>query len=190
MQSIQSAQYVKTLVDPKYKTILEFGVYEGYSLLFIRESFDESYKIFGFDSFEGLPEDWINTHLAKGSFSTGGVAPDIKNVKFYKGWFEDTIPEFLESENVEDIKSIGLIHFDCDLYSSTKTIFKYLHPYIKSGTILAFDEWCYNLDPQFNDHEQKAFYEYVEEYDVNYEFVDYNDNPDPKKIETKIVKIL
>lgn len=187
MQSIQYAQYVSALVDPKYKTVLEFGVYEGHSIRLIRECFNQSYEVFGFDSFEGLPEDWANTHLGKGFFSTGGVAPDVEGVKFYKGWFEDSIPEFLENESID---SIGLLHFDCDLYSSTKTIFKYLHPYIKPGTILAFDEWCYNIDPQFNDHEQKAFYEYVEEYDVKYEFVDFADDPDPKKIERKIVKIL
>lgn len=190
MQSIQYAQYVETIVNPERKTILEFGVYQGHSISLIRESFDESYKIFGFDSFEGLPEDWKNTGLEKGFFSTDGVAPDIEGVKFYKGWFENSILEFLENEKEEVLESIGLIHFDCDLYSSTKTIFKYLHPCIKTGTILAFDEWCYNVDPNFNDHEQKAFYEYVEENGVNYEFVNYTEDPDPKKIERKIIKIL
>ena len=40
---------------------------------------------------------------------------------------------------------------------TTKTIFKYLHPYIKSGTIIVFDEW------HAKGHEDKAFNEWLEE---------------------------
>ena len=40
--------------------ILEFGVFKGKSLTMLSEHFLDQ-KVFGFDSFEGLPEDWIMT---------------------------------------------------------------------------------------------------------------------------------
>jgi hypothetical protein len=180
-----SIEQATTLINPNYKHVLEFGVFQGGTITIIRNLLDSSYKVFGFDSFEGLPEDWVNTQCHKGFFSTGGVVPEIDGVKFFKGWFEDTIPEYLKESD-----TIGLLHVDCDLYSSTKTIFKYLHPYIKSGTIIAFDEWCYNYDERYNDHEQKAFYEYVEEHDVKYEFVPFVCPEAEGNLERKIVRIL
>jgi len=180
---MNSVQYAATLINPEFKHVLEFGVYQGYTVGLIREALDESYKVFGFDSFEGLPEDWENTICIKGYFSTGGVIPNIDGVKFFKGWFEDTIPQYLEEAD-----TIGLLHVDCDLYSSTKTIFDNLHPYIQKGTIIVFDEWCYNADPKYNDHEQKAFYEYVDDYNVKFKFVDFYDQQNPT--ERRIVKIL
>ena len=87
---------------------------------------------------------------------------------------------------LKEADTIALLHVDCDLYSSTKTIFNNLHPYIKKGTLIAFDEWCYNFSESFNDHEQKAFYEYVEQYNVQFEFIDYPVND----VETKLLKIL
>ena len=132
---------------------------------------------------EGLPEDWVNTACHKGYFSTGGMIPNIPGVEFIKGWFEDTIPPFLERA-----KPLALLHIDCDLYSSTKTIFKYMHPYILPGTVIVFDEWIYNFDEKFNDCEQKAFYEYVDEHNVKFEFIPFYDQENP--LERKIVRIL
>jgi hypothetical protein len=183
-----SIEYATTLINPKYNHVLEFGVFQGSTISMIRNLLDDNYKVFGFDSFEGLPEDWINTPCNKGCFTTNGLVPNIDGVKFFKGWFEETIPEYLKDPDTAGLDTIGLLHIDCDLYSSTKTIFKYLYPYIKSGTIIAFDEWCYNFDESFNDHEQKAFYEYVEEHDIKFEFVEFLD-PE-KTVERKIVRIL
>ena len=169
-----------SLINPEYKHVLEFGVFQGSSLSLIKNSLDDTYKVYGFDSFEGLPEDWKNTICTKGFFSTDGKIPDIPNVKFFKGWFDNTIHEYLKEAD-----NIGLLHVDCDLYSSTKTIFDNLHNFIKRGTVIVFDEWVYNHNPDCNDHEQKAFYEYVKQYNIKFEFIDIKDN-----IERKIVKIL
>jgi predicted O-methyltransferase YrrM len=182
---MNSVQYASTLINPDYKHVLEFGVYQGYTLGPIREALDETYKVFGFDSFEGLPEDWEKTVCMKGHFDTGGIIPDIKNVKFFKGWFEDTIPEYLKEAD-----TIGLLHLDCDLYSSTKTIFDSLHPYIKRGTIIVFDEWFYHGPGmiKYGDCEQKAFYEYVIENTLEWEFIPFYDNQNAT--DRKIIKIL
>ena len=49
---------------------LEFGVFQGRSINIIAEKFPDQ-KIYGFDSFKGLPEDWVvskNNTYEKGRF--------------------------------------------------------------------------------------------------------------------------
>lgn len=184
------------LINPEYKNILEFGVYKGDSIKRIRDHISLDYKVYGFDSFIGLPEDWRDSTNKlvgrghKGRFTTNGEIPKIDNIKFYKGWFNDTIPNYL---NDEGTNKIGLIHIDCDIYSSTKTILEMLNDYIIKDTILVFDEWIYNHNKKYNDHEQRAFYEWVEKYDREYKIIEFRETSirdlsgDSEK---KIIKII
>lgn len=190
-----SVQYATRFLKPGFKDVLEFGVWTGISLRQIRNKLDKSYRIMGFDSFVGLPEDWVdgNGKLVgqgkKGRFSTKGKTPDIKGVEFFVGWFENTIPDYLKNP-----APIALLHVDCDLYSSTKTVLWSLNEYIQPGTIIVFDEWCYNHDPKYNDHEQKAFYEWVKDCKRKFEIIDYVDPTDITKkhkySERKIISII
>lgn len=120
--------------------VLEFGVFEGRSLKKIT-SLVTNKKIFGFDSFIGLPEDWIinketNDVYKKGHFDLGSKIPEIKNVKFYKGFFDETIPQYIENYK----EPVSFLHIDVDLYSSAKSILFSLNSFIKPGTIIRFDE--------------------------------------------------
>jgi hypothetical protein len=45
----------KILSENKFKVCLEFGVFNGMTINMISKYCD---KVYGFDSFEGLPEDW------------------------------------------------------------------------------------------------------------------------------------
>lgn len=147
---------------------LEFGVMHGKSINFISNRIKT--KIYGFDSFEGLPEDWYTDleYGKKGSFSTNGQLPKVNdNVKLIKGWYDVTLPEFVSNLTKDDF--VSFIHIDCDLYSSTKTVFKILAPFIKEGTVIMFDEYWYNYGWQ--EHEFKAFQEFVKENNLKYEYV-------------------
>jgi hypothetical protein len=191
---MKSSAYAVTLINTNYKHILEFGVEFGRSITAIRDTVNSLYdnqgiSVIGFDSFVGLPEDWntsCSTLAPKGWFSQDGKIPDIEGVKFYKGWFEDTIPEYIKTES----QPLAMLHIDCDLYSSTKTVLYGLKDYIVKDTIILFDEWLYTaIDGDVNlplesDHEQKAFYEWVDDFNINYEFLEYED------VSRKIVKIL
>jgi len=195
--ALTSVEYAATFISPEYKHVLEFGVWEGSSIRGVRKALGPEYKIYGFDSFEGLPEDWLDGTGKrvgsgwKGRFSTEGAVPNINGIKWMKGWFTDTIPEYLK-----EAETIGLLHVDCDLYSSTKDVLWGLNELIKKDTIIAFDEWFYNHDSKYNDHEQKAFYEWVKEFNRKFEFIDYTDPTEKdrkgnkyKVSERKIVKI-
>lgn len=145
--------------------ILEFGVFDGSSLTKIAASTTQ--EVHGFDSFEGLPEDW--THFQKkGRFSLAGVPPQlgaIKNIKLHKGWFQDTLPAFLD----QHAGPVRFLHIDCDLYSSTVTVLGLLTGRIVPGTVIVFDE--YLNYPGWQQHEQKAFAEFLARTGLKYKYL-------------------
>lgn len=137
---------------------LEFGVGSGQSLRLIAAHM----PVVGFDSFEGLPEDWREGY-AQGMFAC--EPPEIDdNATLVVGLFEDTLPAFTESGKRSPI---GLIHCDCDLYESTKTVFDHLGPWIDPGCLIVFDE--FRGYPDAEQYEQRAWNEYVERTGTTYE---------------------
>ena len=121
-------------------------------------------EVYGFDSFEGLPEQWHNE--PKGSYSTNRVIPTVPdNVSLYAGWFEDTLPEFLKNHT----GPVRFMNIDCDIYSSTKTVLDLLADRIISGTVIVFDEYIGN--EHWREDEFKAFQEAVTKYCWNYEYI-------------------
>jgi len=144
---------------------LEFGVFTGNTVNYI-SNFTSDY-VYGFDSFEGLPEDWRDG-INKGRFNMNGNLPQVnKNVKLIKGWFNETLPEFIKTHN----KKVSFIHMDADLYSSTKCIFDNLKDYIDTDCIIVFDELINYPGFDGERGELKAFYEFVTENKVDYEWI-------------------
>jgi len=147
---------------PKSGLVLEFGVRFGNT---IRQIAALAYQqVHGFDSFEGLPEEWH--HEAKGSYSTKGQIPAVpKNVGLHAGWFEDTLPAFLQQHQ----GPARFINVDCDIYSSTRTVLDLLSPRIVPGTVIVFDEYIGN--EHWREDEYKAFQEAVEKYGWSYDYL-------------------
>jgi hypothetical protein len=114
-----------------------------------------------------LPEDW-REGFPKGSFYTDSLPLVNYNVKLIKGWFNESLPTFLKTHN----DNCAFLHIDCDLYSSTKTIFYNLKSYISPGTVIVFDEY-FNY-PGWKEGEYKAFEEFTKEYQIDYEYIGYN----------------
>ncbi|SVB89317.1 uncharacterized protein METZ01_LOCUS242171, partial [marine metagenome] len=67
---------------------------------------------------------------------------------------------------------VSFLHVDCDLYSSTVTIFDALGTRLQSGAIILFDEY-YNF-PRWQQHEHKAFQEFVQTSGTRYEYIAYS----------------
>jgi hypothetical protein len=144
---------------------LEFGVFAGKSINVIAAQKTDQ-TIYGFDSFEGLPEDW-QFQVKAGHFAVDALPQVEPNVKLIKGWFNETLPGFVA--NLKE--DVAFLHIDCDLYSSTKTIFECLGGKIKPGTIIVFDEY-FNY-PGWQQGEFKAFQEFVRERNLKYEYIGY-----------------
>jgi len=186
--NLSSLQHGLTLIDDQYKHVLEFGVCRGGTIRVIRQALDDTFRVFGFDSFTGLPEAWMDKDgkivVPPEYFSTNGVIPNVENVKFYAGWFSDTLSDYLKIA-----QPIALLHVDSDLYSSAKEVLWALNDYIVKGTIIVFDEWFYKHDAKYDDHEQKAFNEWVAAFDRKCEIVPFEDQTASGE-ERKIVRIL
>ena len=153
---------------------LEFGVHSGTTINTIAShKIAKDKTIHGFDSFEGLPEDWFtdNTHKTKykkGYFARDELPKVEKNVKLWKGWFTDTIPQYLE----EHQEQIAFLHIDSDLYSSAIDVLYGLKDYIVEGTIIVFDEfypWGRKKYELWERGEYKALREWAIEFDRHLE---------------------
>lgn len=145
---------------------LEFGVFEGESLNYWVQHVTQSDAAFyGFDSFEGLPEDWT-PDKPKGTFATKGQPPPITDsrVNFIIGLFTQTLPSFLK--NYSNTHKTKIVHMDADLYSSTLFVLVQLLPTFKKGDIIIFDEFAYPVLSEY-----KAFQDFQEIAPFNFESI-------------------
>lgn len=150
---------------------LEFGVASGNTINYISKFTDET--VYGFDSFEGLPEKWRDG-FDKGTFNRDGNMPAVNNnVTLIKGWFDQTLPDFIKAQN----KKVSFIHMDADLYSSTKCIFDTLKEYIDNECVIIFDELVNYPGFDGDTGELKAFYEFITENKVEYEWIGMDGTP-------------
>lgn len=133
---------------PGQGLVLEFGVATGGTLNFLA-SLMRLRKLYGFDSFRGLPEPWANYQVGHFACPPPTVAD---NVELIEGLFADTLPPFLATHP----GSAALLHIDCDLHTSTRTVLDALAPRIVPGTVIVLDE--YWIVPE---HEFLAWQEFV-----------------------------
>lgn len=148
---------------PSTGLTLECGVYFGRSLRQIAAA--SAGPVHGFDSFRGLPEAWSAAEGA-GAYSTAGQRPTVPgDVVLHEGWFEDTLPPFFAAHD----GPIRLLHIDCDLYSSTRTVLRAATPRLVPGSIVVFDDLLGY--PGYREHELRALDEFTRETGMQWEIV-------------------
>jgi O-methyltransferase len=164
--------------------IVEFGVYTGLSLALLAHGHACGPKgmrrrVVGFDSFQGLPApSELHPRWKAGACSTIGgwhplvpeaslVTPDITRRLFescrleppelHVGAFDATASAVFPSVYPE----VALVHVDCDLYESTRTVLDAVAPSLQDGAMLLFDDWFhYRGNPQRG--EARAFQEFLD----------------------------
>jgi len=110
-----------------------------------------------FDSFEGLPalqtrdigslqfKEGDYAHARKtvqANFEERGVW-NPERISFYEGWFEKVLTPELQRTFAPGCAAI--VHVDCDLYESTRTVLDFVTPLLQPGTIVLFDDWnCFH----------------------------------------------
>ena len=159
---------------PEIGDYLEFGVYVGTSMACMhralaREGLTEV-RLFGFDSFEGLPaldggEDTAKYGLwkrgyysaplktARRNLAAQGV--DMERVTLIKGWFEDTLTRDLVDRH--KISKAGVIMIDSDLYTSARAALEFCAPLIRDHAVILFDDWFPETLAADNAGERRAF---------------------------------
>lgn len=140
----------------------EFGTGEGNSLKYFLKSLKRiskhykvnitNFNIFLFDSFEGLPEyndakdknpAWQKNQFKGTMDQIKGVIENnlpeiISNVRFIKGYYENTLTHELRSSL--DAYPPSIVNIDVDYYKSAKTILEWIYPLCQEGTIFYFDD--------------------------------------------------
>lgn len=155
----QNNSYAKSYT-PK-NTYYEFGTGWGKTLTsfinaakrfsHVNNSSLDNINICLFDSFKGLPfsnlEEDNHPSWSKGEFSyskqhiidiINKLNFPLNNVKFFEGFYEDS----LNSKTLKLLKEVppSIITIDTDYYSSTKDVLKFLPPILQSGTVFYFDD--------------------------------------------------
>jgi O-methyltransferase len=137
---------------------IEFGVFDGSSFnWWLNHLKANDSRFYGFDTFEGLPEDW--GRFEKGDMSASMPILTDKRGAYFKGLFQDTMQPFLTQVNLHNNKR-KIVHLDADLFSSKLFALTSLAPYLKKNDILLFDE--FNVP----NHEYFAFKLFCESYYV------------------------
>lgn len=155
---VSTEQLVNEKID-----YLEFGVCGGNSFFWwLEQNTHPDSAFFGFDTFEGLPENW--GPFKKGDMNAG--VPELKDgrAKFYKGLFQDTLFPYLDEYNLNNDRR-KIIHMDADLYSSTLFVLTSLARYLKPGDIIMFDE--FNVP----NHEFAAFNQFSSSFYIKYQLL-------------------
>ena len=140
---------------------IEFGVWEGYSIDYFAKLYkSEKAEFHGFDTFTGMPENWM--HMRAGHYDKSGSSPksDDSRIKFYKGMFQDTLDSFLKKLNDHSKNKTIIINFDAVLHSSTIFCLFKIDEHLKN---------YYFLFDQFGSDECRAFQDFVDAKRKKYE---------------------
>jgi predicted O-methyltransferase YrrM len=141
-------------------SFVECGVAKGGCLAMMKYASSNNNKIFGLDSFEGMPditnEDIDNYNKSSpltgfgkvGDNLSGGIDNvyntfnclnlNMNNVKLIKGFFQDTLQI---QENIDNIGEIAVLRLDGDWYESTKICLEKLYDKVIEGGIIIIDDY-------------------------------------------------
>lgn len=129
---------------------VECGVAKGGALAMMYHASKGQREIYGFDSFEGMPElsnedeghgkNWVG-YKCSGNEGIHSALNTLKvfkvnenKIKLVKGWFEDTLP-------ITSLDTIALLRLDNDWYASTKYCLEILYPKLAKGGVVIIDDY-------------------------------------------------
>ena len=107
-----------------------------------------------FDSFEGLSAStsgneplqyFEGNYKAKEEVFLSNLKEakvDLARVTTTKGWFNESLTD--EAAKKISLNDVAIAYIDCDLYGPALDSLNFITPFIKTGTILVFDDWFRN----------------------------------------------
>jgi O-methyltransferase len=131
---------------------LEFGVSRGTSFAAMHDVLTEkglsTVRLFGFDSFNGLPPEAAREGWKAGDFYSA-ISATRKYLKergidwtrsiLIKGWFKDTLND--QTIRKFNIERASLVMVDCDIYSASRDALWFSEPLIGDHAAIFFDDW-------------------------------------------------
>jgi hypothetical protein len=176
----EASRLPKPCPEDSDELLLDLGVWIGWSTRLISDA--SGREVFGFDTFEGLVEDWqIDDQILvkRGTFSlsepfaqrfirdTGvslhdGLPAALgRKVQFIRGSTYDTLAPFLADRPAAPIR---LFHMDLDTYESCLHGLETCKDRFVEGSILVFDEYL------VTNGEMLAFYEFQNRYGLEWRY--------------------
>lgn len=175
----EASQLPDVRSDNDNELLLDLGVWIGWSTRLISDASGRT--VYGFDTFEGLVEDWHleDQVIKRGSFAISDPVAQMfirdtgvsfedglpaamgRRVQFIKGSTYDTLAPFL-AEHPND--PIRLFHMDLDTYESCLHALETCKEHFVEGSILVFDEYL------VTNGEIKAFYEFQKRYGLQWRY--------------------
>jgi O-methyltransferase len=139
-------------------SFVECGVAKGGCLAMMKYCSGINNKIFGFDSFEGMPDIdsdkdisdynksdplyWVGKPLCNGIDSVYDTFDKLNlntsNVNLVKGFFQDTLNI---QKNIEDVGEIAVLRLDADWYDSTMVCLEKLYDKVIDGGVIIIDDY-------------------------------------------------
>ena len=176
----EASRLPKPCPEDSDELLLDLGVWIGWSTRLISDASDRA--VYGFDTFEGLVEDWQiddQVLIKRGTFSlteplaqrlmpdTGVIlhdgVPDAlgRKVQFIRGSTYETLDPFLADRPAAPIR---LFHMDLDTYESCLHALETCKDRFVEGSILVFDEYL------VTNGEMLAFYEFQSKYELEWRY--------------------
>lgn len=133
-------------------SIVECGVWNGGVMALmarVNRQYGRTRSIFGFDSFQGLPQPGPHDHGPSGTFGRVGIATGnikicsdllypFESTNLVGGWFEKTYPMCKDM-----VGNIAFLHLDFDYYESTKYALENLYPQLSQGAVVVIDDYSF-----------------------------------------------
>lgn len=158
MVSLERFKNISTIIETVIKEkingdLVECGTWKGGTLAFMMKILDEhkiyDKKVYGFDSFEGLPKpnlelDGSHSHGWEGALKASiedclraiekvNVSENIR-YEFIKGFFKDTLPK-------NNLNVISVLRLDGDWYDSTMDCLNHLYDKVENGGFIIIDDY-------------------------------------------------
>lgn len=134
----------------------ECGIWRGGTCIYAAEFFKtygESRRVWGFDSFRGLPEGGhypedegdphhtqndvfaVSREEVLANFNRYGI--DTANVSLVEGWFRDSLPRWVTNNRGK----IAVLRIDGDMYEGTMDPLRNLYPHVSIGGYVIVDDY-------------------------------------------------
>ena len=162
----------------------EFGLWKGKTFCYAhsmkRRFCQEGMMLFGFDSFKGLPDidDQKDNVWNRGAFAcdenelrTILHQNRFRNEEYdlFGGFYEESLNEALHQRLLG--RKAAIVYIDCDLYTSTMQVLKFIRRYLVNGSIVCFDDF-FHYKGAPDQGEQKALSEFLQAH-PDVEFIPY-----------------
>lgn len=135
-------------------SVAEVGVYRGGSLKVIAEEVSNRRTIYGFDTFEGLPEAGVGEHHKKGDFADTSYMALKAIFKDRAILIKGLFPASAKESNLGH-ETFAFVHLDMDYGDGTKAALEWFYPRMSPGAILVTDDYgweaCPNIRPVFDE---------------------------------------